>query len=188
MRSEEFRDLQEQLSGPSAQRALAQLYLALYPRLLGFCRSIVRTAEAAEEIVQDVFIRLWERRSEATSIANLPVYLYVAVRNRSLNYRQWQSRDIIEYFEAYPTDMAAAAPNPEHLLMTKEMASHIERAINSLPPRCRLVFKLVREDGLKYREVAEILDISARTVDTQMTIAVRKIAQAITLHTPSEQP
>jgi RNA polymerase sigma-70 factor (ECF subfamily) len=72
---------------------------------------------------------------------------------------------------------------PERMLITKEMASQINKAVDALPPKCKLVFKLVREEGLKYREAAEILNISPRTVDTQMTIALKKIACAITLKT-----
>ncbi|MGH2644039.1 MAG: sigma-70 family RNA polymerase sigma factor, partial [Chitinophagaceae bacterium] len=105
--------------------------------------------------------------------------------NRALNYLEWRSKDIISYFEAYPVDIPTSQNTPDNLLMTKEMATRINQAVELLPLRCKLIFKLVREDQLKYKEVAEILNISPRTVDTQMTIATKKIASTINLYLTS---
>ena len=69
--------------------------------------------------------------------------------------------------------------DPEQLMMTAEIFRKMRYAINELPPRCQLIFKLVKEDGLKYREVAELLNLSVKTVENQMTIALRKIGQAV---------
>jgi RNA polymerase sigma-70 factor (ECF subfamily) len=78
-------------------------------------------------------------------------------------------------------DFASNTLNPEQLMITAEMVRRINSAINSLPPRCKLVFKLVKEDGLPYKEVADILDISIKTIDNQLAIALRKISEAINL-------
>jgi RNA polymerase sigma-70 factor (ECF subfamily) len=69
--------------------------------------------------------------------------------------------------------------NPEQLMITAEMFKRIRDAVNELPNKCRLIFKLVKEDGLKHREVAQLLNLSAKTVENQMTIAIRKIGQSI---------
>jgi RNA polymerase sigma-70 factor (ECF subfamily) len=69
--------------------------------------------------------------------------------------------------------------NPEKLMVTQEFQKKINEAIESLPPRCKLVFKLVREDGLKYAEVANILNLSIKTVDNQMVMAVSKIRESM---------
>jgi RNA polymerase sigma-70 factor (ECF subfamily) len=183
MSPEEMTRLQQQMGAEDGQRALEKLYIFLYPPLHRFACSLTGQPEVAEEIVEDIFIRLWENRSTAGDIKNLRVYLYVAARNRALNYLDWKSKDIISYFETYPEDIPAPADTPERLMMTKEMASRISSAVGALPPKCRIIFKLVREEGLKYREAAEVLNISPRTVDTQMSIALKKIACAITLKT-----
>ena len=65
--------------------------------------------------------------------------------------------------------------DPEQLMMTEEMMRQIRQAVNNLPPRCRLIFKLVKEDGLKYKEVAELLQLSIRTIEARMAIALRRI-------------
>lgn len=183
MSHEEISALQNRVANYDDQHALEKLYLYFYPRLHRFGKSLVKAAEIAEELVEDVFIRLWEKRAGLTDVRNLQVYLYVAVRNRALNYLDWKSKDIVAYFEAYPCDAASSNDSPDHLLITREMSVRISQAVETLPPKCKIIFKLVREEGLKYREVADILGISSRTVDTQMTIALKKIASAITLYT-----
>jgi RNA polymerase sigma factor (sigma-70 family) len=67
------------------------------------------------------------------------------------------------------------------LLLTAEMRNRIQQAVNQLPPRCKIIFKLIKEDGLKYREVAEILNLSVKTVDNQLATALRKIGNAINI-------
>lgn len=185
MTSDEISELQRLISTGSDTRALERLYLYFYPKLFSFTKTMVAQAEPAEEIVEDVFIRLWENRTELCKINNLKVYLFVAVRNKALNYLEWKSRDIISYLETYPVDIPSANNTPDNLMITKEMAMRINKAVESLPPKCKLIFTLVREEQLKYREVADILDISPRTVDTQMTIATKKIASAINLYLTS---
>lgn len=177
--------LQEAIAFNSDQKALEKLYLYFYPKLFSFTRTLVAQAEPAEEIVEDVFIRLWENRNGLLKIGNLKVYLFVAVRNRAFNYLEWKSKDIISYIETYPVDIPSSHSTPDNLMMTKEMAMRINQAVESLPPKCKLIFTLVREEQLKYREVADILNISPRTVDTQMTIATKKIASAINLYLTS---
>src|SRR5690625_2416797 len=182
MQREDIKELQYFLSEYEDQQAFEKLYLHFYKRLMSFAISFTKEATSAEEIVEDVFIKLWERREKAASIRDLKVYLFVAVRNRSLNFIEWKSRTAVSFFEYFPDNIHVCQNNPESLLMTREMASRINQAIEQLPPKCKMIFKLVREEKLKYKEVAEILDISPRTVDTQMTIAMKKLKAAITLY------
>ena len=80
--------------------------------------------------------------------------------------------------------------DPEQLMMTEEMMRQIKKAINDLPPRCRLIFKLVKEDGLKYKEVAELLQLSIKTVEAQMAIALRRLGKCmhVEIKTPQNRP
>lgn len=185
MSPQEIARLQQEVSDHNDQRALEKLYQYFHGKLFRFVRTLVRQAEVAEEIVEDLFVKLWEKRPVLREIENLQVYLYVAARNRSLNYLDWKSRDIISYVEMYPIDIPASPESPDSLLMTKEMSARINQAVDALPARCKLIFKLVREEKMKYREVAEVLDISVRTVDSQMTIAMKKLAATITLYITS---
>ncbi len=185
MQPEEIIVLQKQLAEYDDTKAFEALYMYFYKKLLHFAISFTKQRETAEEIVADVFIKLWEKRESAAGIRNLQVYLFIAIRNRALNFLEWKSRNVLSYFESYPENIQAFQTTPESVLMTREMADRINKAVDSLPPKCKVIFKLVREEGMKYREVAEILGISPRTVDTQMTIATKKLAAAITLYTTS---
>jgi RNA polymerase sigma-70 factor (ECF subfamily) len=162
------------------QAAFKSVYAAFYKRLYQFALAIVKTREAAEEIVEDVFIRIWQKRAELSSVRNLRVYLYTATKNTALNYLSKKAREsIAEPFDHINIGLAQSDITPEEILVTAEMFKKIQEAVEALPPRCKMIFKLVREDGLKYKEVAEILNIAINTIDAQMAIAVKRIASAI---------
>lgn len=167
------------------EAAFTQLYLHFGKKLLLFSMSLVRSRETAEELVEDVFVKLWALRQRIAEIDNITVYLYVAVKNRSLNALSQKARDLIAApFDYLDTALDEFATDPYHLLITSEMMGRMQQVIEKLPPRCKMIFKLVREDGLKYKEVAEILNISVNTIDVQMAIAVKKICLALNLEKP----
>jgi len=163
--------------------AYRQLFRLFYKPLGKFAFTIVKSIEQAEEIASDVFVNVWKNRERLLEIASLKVYLYVAAKNLSLNYL---NRQRLEHFslDELEVEMTAQDKSPEQLMISGEMAKKITEAVNNLPPRCKIIFKLVREDGLKYKEVARILDISVNTVDVQMAIASKKISESLKLYLP----
>lgn len=162
------------------QAAFREIYTAYYKRLYQFALAIVKTREPAEEIVEDVFIRIWQKRAGITAIQNIRVYLYTATKNTALNYLSRKAREsITESFDHIHISLSGSSVNPEQVLITAEMFRKIQQAVEDLPPRCKMIFKLVREDGLQYKEVAAILNISVNTIDVQMAIAVRRIGLAL---------
>lgn len=162
------------------QAAFRQVYVFFYRPLYRFAFALVKTREPAEEIVEDVFVRVWQRRETIIEIQNLRVYLYTAVKNSALNYLSQKARQsITEPFDHIHIGMESPAGTPEQILITAEIHQKIQLAVDALPPRCKMIFKLVREDGLRYKEIAGILNISINTIDAQMAIAVKKIAAAI---------
>ena len=171
--------LQQRIS-EGDQSAFTRLYVQFGKKLIQFAISLVRSREVAEELVEDVFVRIWANRHEITSIDNITVYLYVAVKNKSLNMLSKKARELVTApFDYLDTSLDEFAADPYDLLITAEMMAKMKEAIESLPPRCKMIFKLIREDGLKYKEVSEILNISVNTIDAQMAIAVRKICTAL---------
>ena len=163
-----------------SEPSLARLYGIFSKRLHHFARVITRSNETAEEIVEDVFVKLWSNRHKIDEIANLTVYLYVAVKNRSLNAVSQQASQLLHApFDDLEIETGPLATDPYSLLVTAEMMQKMREAVEALPPRCKMIFKLVREDGLRHKEVAEILNIAINTVDVQMAIAIRKICTAL---------
>ena len=163
-------------AGEAAFEALYRLY---FVRLFRFCFSIIHQRESAEEIVNDVFVKFWENRDRGPAIDNPRLYLYVSVKNRSLNYlRDNAGVHTIEISERCD-DYIRFDTNPETILLDAEGLRRIRAAIDVLPPRCKLIFSLIKEDGLKYKEVARLLDLSVKTVEAQLAIALRKIEAAL---------
>ncbi|WP_276482006.1 RNA polymerase sigma-70 factor [Paraflavitalea pollutisoli] len=160
--------------------ALTELYRLFSKRLLHFARAITRSPELAEEIVEDVFVKLWTNRARISEVDNLTVYLYVATKNQALNAVSQKARSLIQApFDDLDIESSYLTADPYNDLVTAEIMKKMQEAVDNLPPRCKIIFKLVREDGLKHREVAEVLNISINTVDVQMAIAIKKICTAL---------
>jgi RNA polymerase sigma-70 factor (family 1) len=161
------------------EAAFKTLYDYYSPRLFQFAYAIIHSREIAEEIVADVFFQIWQKRVRIGSLDNFPWYLHITTRNISYSYYRKSSRRknfdfdeaVLSYYQVHAT--------PEEILIGQEVLQVINQAINELPPKCKLIFRLVKEDNLKYREVAELLHLTPKTVENQMGIAVKKIHEAI---------
>ncbi len=165
--------------GISDEQAFEDLYRLYFVRLFRFCFSIIHIKEVAEEITNDVFLNLWKKKAALTEIRNLDVYLYVSAKNLSLNYlRDNHDLHIIDISEQMAQHIHFEE-NPESILVSVEAIRLIREAIDHLPPKCKLIFKLIREDGLKYKDVAVLLNLSVKTVEAQLAIAMKKIALAL---------
>jgi RNA polymerase sigma-70 factor (family 1) len=158
------------------QDAFKEFYHLQFFKLYQFAYSFVHSKEASEEIVNDVFLGLWQKKDTLNTINNIQVYLYVSVKNASLNYLRKNNLFIPVSIDDLSVDHFPLVADPELLLSQRELQQQIREAIEQLPPRCRLIFKLVKEDGLSYKQVAAILDISAKTVDSQLCLALKKLA------------
>ena len=162
------------------EEAFKKIYYLFYRKLYLFSLAIVKIKEAAEEITEDVFIKIWQQRAHISAINNLRVYLYIATKNTSLSYLSKKAKDnLVEPFDNINIDLYKSSITPEELMITAEMYRKIQQQVEALPPRCKMIFKLVREDGLKYKEVSDILNISVNTIDVQIAIAIKKIAVAL---------
>jgi RNA polymerase sigma-70 factor (family 1) len=179
--------LKKLIAGSNDQTAFVRLYRIYFSPLLQFAVSFVKSRPVAEEIVSDVFFQLWLKREKLEEIAQLHVYLYTCIRNHCINSLMKQKREMVYYLDEQSLSIPSAAADPEHLYISSELERQIDTIIKKLPPKCRMIFKLIREDGLKYREVAEVLEISVKTVEAQMGIAMKKIHNAIRPDMPAKR-
>jgi RNA polymerase sigma-70 factor (family 1) len=161
------------------ESAFEKIFTYFYPKLLVFSRSILTNKELAEEATEDVFLKLWQNRKTLPAIKNLNYYLFTAVKHSSLDYLVKTKREAFLSFDDIDLEFGDIRLNPEEHLISAEAVKRIQLAIDSLPVRCKLIFRLVKEDGLKYREVAELLGLSVKTVETQMSLALSKVGQAL---------
>jgi RNA polymerase sigma-70 factor (family 1) len=171
--------LQTRISRFDDQLAYKELFTGLYPSLIQFVTSIVRSRQSAEEIVSDLFMKIWEKRKTLEEIHNLRVYCFVAARHLSINQLEKQKRQHHANIDDYKSRLVHPAPDPEECMISAEMLRHIQEIVEELPPRCKLSFKLVKEHGFKYREAAEILQVSEKTIENQLSIALKKISAAV---------
>jgi RNA polymerase sigma-70 factor (family 1) len=181
-RSYHLSELQHRIAAFDDQLAYKELFLRFQPRLKQFVFSIIHSKEASEEIASDVFIRIWEKRKTLDHIHNLKLYLYVASKNLSINYLRRQDKFQTLQLNELKVEMESLDLNPQQLMMTGEMVRRIQEAVQLLPPKCKIIFKLVKEDGLRQKEVAELLHISPKTVENQLAVATKKIGQSISFH------
>jgi RNA polymerase sigma-70 factor (ECF subfamily) len=161
--------------------AYKELFLLLHNRLKQFAYSILKSNEEAEELVSDLFIRIWTKKDQLTTIESPLLYFYTSTRNLAFTRISRLKKQNTLPVEEWLVQLNSIYFDPERLMMTEEMMRQIKQAVNDLPPRCRVIFKLVKEDGLKYREVAELLHLSVKTIEAQMAIALRRIGKCMHL-------
>ena len=159
------------------------LFRENFTALAGFARKYVKDLDTAKEIAHDVFINLWEKRNEIDSGKPLQSYLFTSVRNRCLNYIRDQKKfdktgDITEN----PGYSQLAEDNDPVEIM--ELEERINLAIDSLPDKCREIFIMSRFRDLKYAGIAKELDISVKTVEAQMSRALKALREKLAEYMP----
>lgn len=173
-----YKELQMQLAG-SSQQALKALHRDLGNKLLQFSISIVHSREIAEEVIQDVFLQVWKSREKLETVDNLKLYLYISTRNMSISHFRKYNKQKCFSLDEIKLPFLKVGITPEDQFITGELLHRINFAVNNLPQQCKLIFKLVKEDGFKYREVADLLQINLKTVENQIGIALKKLHAAV---------
>lgn len=174
-------ELQQRIAVYEDAVAYKKLFFYLFLPLKSFSFSIVKCKEHAEEIVSDIFVEIWARRKQLLEIEDLKMYMYTSVRNASLRkFQQIQKKRILSLNEL-SVEMVCMEPNAETSMISAELVRKIEFAIDQLPPQCKIIFKLAKEDKLKYKEIAQLLAISVKTIDNQLSTALKKIASVLNL-------
>ena len=153
--------------------AFSQIFQKYYQALYQFAGRFVKDAQTAENIVQDVFVKLWTNRENCLITSSLKSYLYAATRNTALNFLSREKKQLST--EDLMSDRQDTTANPEERIIENEMIDGVHKAIEKLPEKCRYVYLMKRYDDLKYHEIAEILDISINTVKTQMKRALKSL-------------
>ncbi len=179
-------DLQQRIADYEDEVSYKKLFFHFFLPLKSFSFSIIKSKELAEEIVSDVLIEIWAKRKQLAEIADLKMYLYVSVRNASLRKLQQSKKAMFLSIDDVSVEFASPDDNAETILLTQELSEKIDTAVQQLPQRCKLIFKLAKEDRLKYKEIALLLNISVKTIDQQISIALKKIAE--TLHISLKNP
>lgn len=159
------------------KQAFEHLFRESYKPLTAYAFRFVRELPIAENIIQDVFLKLWQNRHDLIITTSLVHYLFRSVRNHSLNHldkNKVRSEYLKKQIEGEPNYDDFSAFYPEIGLLDK-----IEAAIRALPAKRQEIFRLAREEGLKYREIADRLNLSVKTVEAQMTLALKQLRDSL---------
>jgi len=167
----------EELSQKNSEMALRWLYDAWSDRIMRYILMYVGHSETAEELTSDVFFAVWENRKTLCELADFDAYIYKIAKNKALNYLRVQRPEFVNIDDIALDLFANTQTTPEDECISREMIERVNNAIERLSPKAKLAFKLVREDGMKYREAAEHLDISIKTLETHLNAAMKKIAE-----------
>lgn len=152
--------------------AFEEIFNQWYPPLVNFARSILKDGPLAEEQVQEIFTRLWIKRHDLSDDLVLFPYLLTSVRNKCINIIQHQSVHN-KFVSQAQREYQSQILNYDYADINEELIENLHRAINKLPDRCRDTFMLSRFHGLSHREIADQLGISTKTVENQITKALK---------------
>ncbi len=147
--------------------AFAEVFSMYYAKLCVFSNSYVKSLDLSRDVVQEVFIKIWDNRSDFEIKQSLKAYLYQAVRNQSLNQIQ-KIQSSKNAKERLQKQQKAKKEIQEEELNTEELTQKIWRLVDEMPERRRTVFILYRKHGLSYKEIANVMDIKRKTVENQM--------------------
>ncbi len=160
-----------------SESAFEELFMQNYEQLIRFASKYHHDYEEQREIVQQVFADLWCRRKEINISSSPKAYLYRTVRNRSLNLKRHEAvRHKHEEYRKSKTENTIDADQP---LLARELQQKIQYSLSILPDRTQEIFRMSREEGLKYREIAEALEVSVKTVEFQMGKALAALRREL---------
>ena len=164
------------------KNTFSQIYQIYFPKLVRFAREYVISTEDAENIVQDIFMYLWEHQDITNSLINTNAFLFTLVKNRCIDFYRHKSfidskKESLDNLQEkeLKLKMEALVQFDENLFAEKEIEDILAKAIEHLPEKCRQVFILSRMNGLKHEEIATQLNISVHTVQNHIVTALRKL-------------
>jgi len=163
--------------------AFEKVFRLYYQPLCNYAGPLLKDFDEAEEVVQNVFYTIWNKRETMEVHTSVKAYLYRAVHNDCLN--KLKHRKVKQHYaEAYQYSASVAEGHGANSLLTKELGQKIEQAIESLPEQCGQVFKLSRFEQLKYSEIAEQMGLSVKTVENHMGRALKLLREKLKDYLP----
>lgn len=168
-----------------------EIYISYYSKLKRFAQEYVINEADAENIVQDVFLNLWERRKFIPKHLNLTPYLFTNVKNKCIDFLRHQiviqnARNKMqeEYELTLQLKLTSLEEFDENIFAVSDIETVIQNAIQSLPEKCRQIFIMNKIEGKKQKTIAEELDLSVNTVENQMAIAYKKLKEILKNYSP----
>ena len=167
-----------QLVSDGNQRAFTDLFNLYYANLYRFVRYFLAESDA-EDVVSEVFVALWNNRGKLLLVNNFSSYIYTMARNEAYAHLRLQNKIQNVSLDDMPVSLSICEESAEGRIIEEEMIEVYNKAVAQLPERCKLIFLMVREEKLKYKEIADILQITTGTIEQQMNQAIKRISATI---------
>ena len=156
------------------------LFRSSYVSLVRYAKTLIKDNDTAEEIVQDLFFRLWQDKEKLNIESSLNGYLFRSVHNKCLHHIE-HKRVVERHAEEISYHQSESQESPSDILNYKELQEKVARILERLPERCGKIFTMSRFEGLKYNEIAEKLSVSVKTVEANMGRALKEFRKELTL-------
>ena len=170
--------LLQQLSEGNAE-AFRHLYVRYYPKIFYFVQGLLKSEMDTEDVVQEIFSKLWVNRTSVVNIRNFDSYLFILSKNMTLNYLEIRNRREGQTCDEFPDELDDHSPH--ELLVAKDLQLLADLVVSQMPPQRRLVYELSREDGLSNAEIANKLQLSPKTVENHLNLALKELRKALLL-------
>lgn len=168
--------LLRQIKSENNYKAFETIFNKYYDVLRTWSIYILSDETLAEEAIMDVFMKLWSARKKINIKTSLKSYLFTAVKNQSIDYRR---KSLHNYSSSSSPEIPSDVIQPDERMYLEELQNKIENAIDGLPEQCRNIFRMSRDEGMRYKEIAKKLNISVKTVETQIGRALIKLKKTI---------
>jgi RNA polymerase sigma-70 factor (family 1) len=174
-------NLQYAVAKNADESAYRKLFVFFYTPVIRFAKSIVQSEEVAEELYADAMMKIWLMGPALEQVKNFRVYLFTLVKNSAFNYlKKHKGYRYVDLDDLEVPPLSSTSPIDQ--LIEKELELSLKKAIDSLPPKCQVVYRLIKNEGFNYKQVADILDISTNTIEGHMTNALKKITLYMKQH------
>ncbi len=161
------------------KKEFESLFRSSYVSLVKYAKTLIKDHDTAEEIVQDLFVKLWQQKGKFKIESSLNGYLFRAVHNKCLHYIE--HRKVVEqHAEAISSRLPDTNEDPSEILQHRDLQARIAGILERLPERCGKIFCMSRFEGLKYSEIAEKLSVSIKTVEASMGRALKEFRKELT--------
>ena len=169
------------IANKDSKKAFKLFFDAYYTRLIKFAMLFVKDYYQAEDIVSDVLVKMLKKRKELFALENFEGYLFLSVKNQAISYNKKHKLGTYQEIKEIENDfLYPDYEDPEKMMLQQELIRVLEDAVNQLSPRRKMVFKLIKDEKLKYKEVAELMDITVKTVENHMDLAIKQLRETLT--------
>jgi RNA polymerase sigma-70 factor (family 1) len=177
---EQIKDLIRRISKGNDRKAFETFFKHYHSKLIRIALMFLSSYQDAEDVVSEVMIKLLRQREKMPSIENFEGYLFLAIKNQSINYNKKNNKGAFNMVRDIPQDyLTDSYSHPFEKILEEELRQIIVQTVENLPSQRRMVYKLTKDDGLKCKEVADLLNIAEKTVKKHLELALRDLRHSI---------